>query len=124
MADQKSISSLTLNPMRDRRAEILKKAISIFAKSDDVGTNEEKSADLDAPEGSMEEGKFLSFVSSFYAPSYYYGQRLRRFAARGCIDDVLLLLARGCDVNTSDGEGLSSLHYASEFNKTEVIQAL
>ena len=64
MADQKSISSLTLNPMRDRRAEILKKAISIFAKSDDVGTNEEKSADLDAPEGSMEEGKFLSFVSS------------------------------------------------------------
>ena len=133
VAAPKSISSLTsLNPMRDRRSEILKKAIalSVARLSRDMNVfgseekKEEETVNPDAPEGSMEEGSFLSFVSLFYAPSYNYGQRLRRFVARGCIEDALLLLARGCNVNTSDGEGLSSLHYASEFNKVEMIQAL
>ena len=136
----KSVATTSLNPMRDRRKEILKKAIALFYDSNSLrsgagsssmnlgGANyEEKKDDFenpDVPEGSMDEGTFLAFLSSFYAPSYNYGQRLRRFVARGCVDDALLLLARGCNVNTSDGEGLSPLHYASEFNKTEMIQAL
>jgi hypothetical protein len=128
VASKRDPSSAALSPLRDRRSEILKKAIAMFTQSGEVGTSEEKRAvegsNLDAPEGSLEEGDFLSFVSCFYAPSYYYGQRLRRFVARGCIDDALLLLARGCNVNTSDGEGLSSLHYASEFNKTDIMQSL
>ena len=33
-------------------------------------------------------------------------------------------LLRGCNVNTADGEGLCSLHYACEFNQTESIKAL
>ena len=53
-----------------------------------------------------------------------YGQRLRRSAGRGDVARVVELLQRGCPVNTSDGEGLSALHYACEFNKTEAIRAL
>ena len=33
-------------------------------------------------------------------------------------------LVRGCSANTADGEGLGPLHYASEFDKTESIEAL
>lgn len=119
---------------KDRRGEILRKAIALFSDrkaSAKSAASEEKTADAadmstaaGLPEGSMEEADFLNFVSEFFAPSYYYGQRLRRFVARGCVDDALLLLARGCNVNTSDGEGLSSLHYASEFNKVEMIRQL
>ena len=116
----------------DRRGEILKKAIALFAESKSKGSSEaseEKNddanaANIGAPQGSMEEADFLNFVSAFFAPSYYYGQRLRRFVARGCVDDALLLLARGCNVNTSDGEGISSLHCAAEFNKVEMIRQL
>ena len=122
--------------MQDRRGEILRKAIALFSNRKEsskasTSSSEEKSDDSASisgiaglPEGCMEEADFLNFVSEFFAPSYYYGQRLRRFVARGCVDDALLLLARGCNVNTSDGEGLSSLHYASEFNKVEMIRQL
>ena len=73
---------------------------------------------------SLDEQTFLSLVSHFYAPKYYYGQRMRRATGRGCTEDVLDLVSRGCDVNTADGEGLTSLHYASEFNRTEFISAI
>ena len=60
----------------------------------------------------------------FQNPAYEYGQRLRRYAGRGCAADVSRILARGCNANTADGEGLTALHYASEFNTVEVIAAI
>ena len=76
------------------------------------------------PDRPITESTFIDFVHKFYAPAYYYGQHLRRYAGRGCIEEVLDLFARGCNVNTSDGEGLSALHYASEFNRVELIEAM
>ena len=75
-------------------------------------------------EGSWDEDAFVAFVSKFHTPAYQYGQRLRRSAGRGLVEDVLGLLNRGCSVNTADGEGLTSLHYACEFNRLSVIDAL
>ncbi len=72
----------------------------------------------------IDEYAFLDFLQRFHAPEYYYGQRMRRNAGRGQISEVVQLLVRGCDVNTGDGEGLSALHYASEFNKCGVIRAM
>lgn len=72
----------------------------------------------------MDEKAFLDFVSSFIAPSYYYGQRLRRNAGRGELVNFTELIIRGCDANTGDGEGLTSLHYACEYDRASVIDAL
>jgi len=76
------------------------------------------------PSQTLKEQDFLNFVSRFQAPAFQYGQRMRRAAGRGCTDDVLDLLLRGTDVNTADGEGLTSLHYATEFNRKDLIQAI
>ncbi len=76
------------------------------------------------PSNSLDLDGFLYMVSKFYQPQYTYGQRMRRAAGRGCIDDVLDLVVRGIDCNCGDGEGLSTLHYASEFNRVELIQQL
>lgn len=72
----------------------------------------------------MDEKAFLDFISSFIAPSYYYGQRLRRNAGRGEHVNVTELIIRGCDANTGDGEGLTSLHYACEYDRVNIIDAL
>lgn len=57
----------------------------------------------------------------FYAPTFHYGQRLRRYASRGCVSDVCELIIRGCHPNCADGEGLTPLHYACEFNQLDVM---
>lgn len=67
---------------------------------------------------------FLQFLSKFQAPDYYYGQRLRKNAGRNQIPEMLELLARNCDVNTADGEGLTSLHYCCQFNRPDAMRAL
>ena len=73
------------------------------------------------PSNTVDNEGFIYFVGKFYAPKYYYGQRMRRSAGRGCISDVLDLLVRGTDVNCGDGEGLSTLHYCAEFNRSNLI---
>jgi Ankyrin repeats (many copies) len=72
----------------------------------------------------IDEKAFIKFLESFQAPAYNYGQRLRRNAGRGELRDVTDLIIRGCDVNTADGEGLTSLHYACEFNRADIVRAL
>jgi hypothetical protein len=72
----------------------------------------------------MDEKAFLDFITSFIAPAYYYGQRLRRNAGRGELIDFTELILRGCDANTGDGEGLTSLHYACEYDRVNIIDAL
>lgn len=72
----------------------------------------------------FDESELIKFVERFHAPEYYYGQRLRRYAGRGQVPEVINLLVRNCEVNTGDGEGLTSLHYASEFNQAKVIKAI
>jgi len=78
------------------------------------------------PEGvmSMTEEEFLEFVRKWYNPPFYYGERARKLVGRGCLEDCLDIFTRGCNVNTSDGEGTSSLHYCAEFNRVDIIRAL
>jgi hypothetical protein len=76
------------------------------------------------PSQTMDIEGFVYFIGKFHTPQFYYGQRFRRATGRGCIDDVLELLIRGIDVNCGDGEGLTSLHYACEFNRLELIEKL
>ena len=68
--------------------------------------------------------QFCDMVTRFEAPAFFYGQRLRRNAGRGQVEEMIELIIRGCNPNTADGEGLTSLHYASEFNRLDVIRAL
>lgn len=72
----------------------------------------------------LDEKSFISFIERFHAPAFHYGQRLRLYSSRGEVEKMIELIIRGCNPNTSDGFGLSPLHYASEFNKIESIQAL
>ena len=72
----------------------------------------------------MDEKAFLDFLQAFIAPAYYYGQRLRRNAGRGELMDFTELVMRGCDANTGDGEGLTSLHYACEYDRANIVDAL
>ena len=72
----------------------------------------------------LEQNNFLEFVSSFYTPAFHYGERLRKSVARGLNEAVTSYLVRNCDVNTSDGEGTSSLHYCCEFNRPDIIEIL
>lgn len=72
----------------------------------------------------VEATEYLEFVGRFYAPAYHFGERLRKNVARGQTDEVTKLLVRNCNVNTSDGEGTSSLHYCCEFNRSDIIELL
>ena len=76
------------------------------------------------PSHTLDRDGFAYFVGKFYAPQFHYGQRMRRAAGRDCISDVLDLLLRGIDCNCGDGEGLTTLHYAAEFNRCELIEAM
>ncbi len=67
---------------------------------------------------------FTDFLSIFQNPAYYYGQRLRRSAGRGLVDETREIIIRGCDPNTADGEGLNALHYAAEFNCVAIIREI
>jgi hypothetical protein len=75
-------------------------------------------------ESEVDERGWLTFLEQFQAPGYFYGQRLRQFCGRGQVREAFEILCRGCDVNSGDGEGLTSLHYAAEANYPEVIEAL
>lgn len=72
----------------------------------------------------LTEADFLMFLERFHAPAYYFGQRMRKYASRNQSDEVSQLLARNCDVNTGDGEGLTTLHYCCEYNRPEIIKLL
>jgi ankyrin repeat protein len=73
---------------------------------------------------SLNEQDFLDWYGRFFADAYFYGQRLRLFAGRGLSADVKQLLHRQCCVNTGNGEGLTPLHYACEFNRVDVVDTL
>jgi ankyrin repeat protein len=66
----------------------------------------------------------IQFYLKFFASSYYYGQRLRLFASRGELASVKELIHRGCSLNTANGEGLTTLHYACENNQVGLINLL
>jgi len=66
----------------------------------------------------------IGLAERFQNPSFHFGQRLRRYAGRGCADEVSKILVRGCNPNAGDGEGLTALHYAAEFNKLDVITTI
>jgi ankyrin repeat protein len=66
----------------------------------------------------------LQLARSVHAPTYYFGNRLRRCVNRGEINEVCELIVRGCNPNCADGEGLTPLHYASEFGKVEIMQSI
>jgi ankyrin repeat protein len=67
---------------------------------------------------------FCEILRKFYAPAYYFGQRLRKCACRGLVDELLRLIVRGCNPNTADGEGITSLHCACEFNRVTIIEKM
>jgi len=67
---------------------------------------------------------YLDFLRKFYASPYHNGERLRRYSSRNESDAVKKLLLRKCDVNTADGEGTTSLHYCSEYNRPDMINIL
>ena len=67
---------------------------------------------------------FCEILRKFYAPAYYFGQRLRKCACRGLVDELLWLIVRGCNPNTADGEGVTSLHCACEFNRIRIIESM
>lgn len=68
--------------------------------------------------------KWLMLLEQYQAPAYNYGQRLRKFCGRGEVEDAIFLIVRGCDVNTGDGECLTSLHYACEVDKIDICKSL
>jgi hypothetical protein len=72
----------------------------------------------------LSENQFVQFFLKFYAPAYYYGQRLRMYAGRGELDQVKELIIRQCNINSANGEGLTALHYACESNNLAVIDLL
>lgn len=67
---------------------------------------------------------YCEILRKFYAPAYYFGQRLRKCACRGLVDEFLRLIVRGCNPNTADGEGITSLHCACEFNRVTIIERM
>lgn len=73
---------------------------------------------------SFNEDQFCYFLGRFQNPAQQYGQRLRRNVDRDQKQEVINIIARGCNVNTADGEGCSSLHYASEFNRVNLIKIM
>ena len=91
----------------------------------DIISHQRKGAlSIDSTIASINENDFVILAQKFNAPAYYFGQRLRRLVARAQLTDAIILILRGCNVNTSDGEGLSSIHYACEYNRHEVIDSI
>jgi hypothetical protein len=45
-------------------------------------------------------------------------------AGRGLLTEVKQMLHRQCNINTANGEGLTSLHYACEYNRPEIVDLL
>ena len=111
--EAKNINSSTSVNSSLSTQDRLARLIALYSQDNDLG-----------PSQTLSEEGFLTFVSRFHAPAFHYGQRMRRATGRGCTNDVLELLLRGTDVNTADGEGLTLLHYASEFNRGSLIQAV
>lgn len=72
----------------------------------------------------LTESEAIAFLAIFFAPSFYFGQRMRRFVGRGETDEAINILARGCEVNCGDGEGLSALHYAAIFDRLQTMDSL
>ena len=72
----------------------------------------------------FDEAALAEFIERFQAPPYHYGQRLRFHCSRGHLSKVIELIIRGCNPNTGDGNGLSALHYAAQYNRPEIIQAM
>lgn len=66
----------------------------------------------------------IELAKLIFAPTYYYGNRLRRNVCRGEISEIIELIVRGCNPNCADGEGLTPLHYAAEFGKSDSIYCL
>eukprot|EP01031_Cornospumella_fuschlensis_P033400 gene33400-40407_t len=77
----------------------------------------------DLPE-KLTEDEFVALYSRFIAPEYFYGQHMRMYASRGSISEMLQLIMRGCSINSGDGEGLTCLHHACEYNRLDVVEAL
>lgn len=65
-----------------------------------------------------------NFTVKFSAPTNDYGYKLRKLCGRGRLDEVIELLIRGCDIGASDGDLQTSLHYACESNRVDVIKLL
>lgn len=109
-----------------RRKELRKTLVDCFGFKDYVGFEGviTKIYGNAAGDDEVTESDFRSFLVRFHAPAYYYGQRLRRSAGRGLVNETLELIIRGCNPNTADGEGLTAVHYASEFNQTQVIEKI
>lgn len=108
----------------DQFATVLKESGLTYADEKYVKKAVNSIVDAKLQDEEMNIDDFCLFASTFQNPAYQYGQRLRRNAGRGIVDEVEIILARGCNPNTADGEGLTTLHYASEFNKVDVITAL
>lgn len=78
-----------------------------------------------ATEGdSVSEDTYCRIVESAQAPAFQFGQHLRKYSSRGQIREVVTLLARGCDPNCGDGDGLNALHYACNYNHPKVVETL
>lgn len=74
-------------------------------------------------DGASEE-EMLTLLKKYQAPAFHFGQRLRRYASRGELSQLLQLIARGCNPNSGDGDGLTPLHYAAEFNQYDIIKSM
>lgn len=68
--------------------------------------------------------QLTDLVERLYAPAFLFGERLRRATARGQVNMVRELLLRGCAVNTGDGEGLTSLHFACAHDHEALVMLL
>lgn len=79
---------------------------------------------LNESDEGLTEGQFLQLFKLIFAPAYYYGQRLRLYVGRREYDEVKELLLRQCQVNSANGEGLTPLHYACEYNRPEMIDLI
>ena len=108
----------------DQFANVLKESGITYADEKYVTKAVNSLVDAKLQDEEMNIDDFCLFASTFQNPAYQYGQRLRRNAGRGIVNEVETILARGCNPNTADGEGLTTLHYASEFNKLDVVIAL
>lgn len=74
--------------------------------------------------GLLSDKEFLLLYAKVFAPNSKYGAPLRQAAARGHVDVVRELVARGTNPNTGDGKGWTALHHAAEFGHLEVIKVL
>jgi hypothetical protein len=70
------------------------------------------------------QAEFTELLEKFDAPSYVYGERLRKACARGEEELAKAFIIRGCNINTGDGEGQTSLHFACAHGKVNIISSL